>query len=165
MKKVLFFLLCSAYFLNSQAQKISENPYTAIGKIYQKIDEIAVFKKYKVLDELVITDSKEYKNSFTKISDGNQTIVLFTEYGLTGNKILAILNLEKLEKNILVLMRECRVNLKTDGFIVALVNQNPQKKYFTKIIKAWRLNQKTNSFSPIPIKGIDCLNEEFENEN
>jgi len=57
------------------------------------------------------------------------------------------------------------VNAKTDGFLVALVNPKPWKAYFTNLIKAWRLDQKKNMFIAIPVKGIDCFNDEFENED
>ena len=62
-----------------------------------------------------------------------------------------------------VLLRECRVNVKKDGFAVALVNAKPWQAYFNNVIKAWSVDQNKNTFIAIPVKGIDCLNEEFEN--
>lgn len=62
-----------------------------------------------------------------------------------------------------VLLREWRVNTKTDGFVVALVNAKPQKAYFTNVINAQWVDQNKNTFHAISVKGIDCLNDEFEN--
>ncbi len=159
-------MLCFGYISIVQAQTYSKNPNsTTIGKTYKKIDEISVFKKYKEEEGLVIIDSKGHENLFSKISDGTQTLVLFTKYSPNGYTILAILELGKIENNCRVIMRDCRLNAKTDGFIVAIVGLKPWKAYFTNVIKAWKVDQKTNMFISIPTKGIDCLNEEFENIN
>lgn len=165
MKKLLYFLLCFTYLSIVQAQPDSKNPITAIGKTFKKIAEIDVLKNYKEEDGVLITESKEQKNIFYKISDGSRTLVLFTKYSPQGNKIMAILDIGKIEKNMRVLLRECRVNSKKDGFVVALVNVKPWKAYFANVIKAWRVDPKINTFITVPVKGIDCLNEEFENED
>lgn len=106
---------------------------------------------------------KETNKIFSKISDGKNTVVLFTEFSTKGYKILAILDLGKIEKNIRLVLRECRVEAKTDGFIVALLEEQ-NKAYFTNVIKAWKVDQIANTFIAIPVKGIDCFNDEFENQ-
>ena len=85
-------------------------------------------------------------------------------YAQQGNKILGILDLGKLEKDIRLVLRDCRVDKKTEVFIVALVKEQPSNAYFTSIIKAWKVDQEKNTFITIPIKGIACLNDEFENQ-
>jgi hypothetical protein len=139
------------------------NAKTAIGKTYKRIDEIIEFKNFREGEGVVISDLKEKNKIFSKISDGKNTVVLLTEYYTKGYKILAILDLGKIEKNIRIILRDCRVNSKTDGFIVALVKEQ-NKAYFTNVIKAWKVDQNTNSFIEIPTKGIDCFNDEFENQ-
>lgn len=56
------------------------------------------------------------------------------------------------------------MNGKEDGFVVALVSTKPWKEYLSNVTKAWRVDSKTAMFIAIPVKGIDCFNEEFGNE-
>jgi hypothetical protein len=114
-----------------------------------------------------LIDDKSLKDNigFEEISDTKTTLILFTKYisPNKGSEILAINDIGKIEKNTKIVMAECRLNLKKDGYIIALVKPNPSKEYFTNILKAWRVDKKTNQFSSIPVKGIDCYNFEFEN--
>ena len=163
MKNLFCLIFCLGYFAILFAQSYTLNTKTAIGKTYKRIDEIVEFKNFKEGESVLIADLKETNKIFSKISDGKNTVVLFTEYSAQGYKILAILDLGKIEKNIRLVLRECRVEAKTDGFIVALVKvQN--KAYFTNVIKAWKVDQIANTFIAIPVKGIDCFNDEFENQ-
>jgi hypothetical protein len=163
-KKLFCIIFCFGYFAILFAQSNTPNAKTAIGKTYNRIDEIVEFKNFKEAEGVLIADSKEQNKTFSKISDGKNTMVLFTEYSTRGYKILGILDLGEIKRNIRLVLRECRVDKKTDGFIVALVREQPSNAYFTNIIKAWKVDQKKNTFIPIPIKGIDCFNDEFENQ-
>ena len=163
MKKLFCLIFCFGCFAIIFAQSNTPNAKTAIGKTYKRIEEIIEFKNFREVEGLVISDLKAKNKIFSKISDGKNTVVLLTEYYIKGNKILAILNLGKIEKNIRIILRDCRINSKTDGFIVALVKEQ-NKAYFTNVIKAWKVDQNTNSFIEIPTKGIDCFNDEFENQ-
>ena len=165
MKRCLFFIFCLGCILNAKSQPDFQNSNSAVGKTFKKINDINVFKNYKEEEAVAITDSKEHRNAFYKITDGSRRLVVFTTLTPQGNKILAILDIGKIEKNMRVLLRECRVNGKTDGFVVALVGTKPWKAHFTNVIKAWRVDQIKNTFVDVPTKGIDCLNEEFENED
>lgn len=164
MKWLLFLIFYFGCLANLYAQSNSTNPNTAIGKTYKKLDDLLEFKNYKEGESVLITESKDPKKIFSKISDGKRTMVLFSEYAQQGNKILGILDLGKLEKDIRLVLRDCRVDKKTEVFIVALVKEQPSNAYFTSIIKAWKVDQEKNTFIMIPIKGIDCLNDEFENQ-
>ena len=163
MKSLIFLIFCFAGFGILYAQSNPAITKTAIGKSYNKIDEILVFKNYKEWEGLLITESKKPKKIFSKISDGKNTMVLFSEYETRGYKILGILDLGKIEKYNRIILSDCRLNSKTDGFIIALV-KDQNKAYFTNVIKAWKVDQNTNRFIEIPIKGIDCFNDEFENQ-
>jgi uncharacterized Zn ribbon protein len=163
MKKLFCLIFCLGYFAILFAQSNTLNTKTAIGKTYKRIDEIVEFKNFKEGEGVLIADIKETNKIFSKISDGKYTVVLFTEFSTKGYKILAILDLGKIEKNIRLVLRECRVDAKTDGFIVALLKEQ-NKAYFTNVIKAWKVDQIANTFIAIPVKGIDCFNDEFENQ-
>lgn len=57
-------------------------------------------------------------------------------------------------------MSNCRKYSKNDGYIVALVK--PSETEFHKVIlKAWKLNNNSNQFKEIDIKGVDCINEDY----
>ena len=163
MKRLLFLIFCSGYFSILFGQSNIPNAKTAIGKTYKRIDQIVEFKNFKEEEGVLIADLKETNKIFSKISDGKNTVVLFNEYSTKGYKILAILDLGKIEKNIRLVLKECRVDAKTDGFIVALVKEQ-HKAFFTNVSKAWKVYQKINTFISIPVKGIDCFNDEFENQ-
>lgn len=164
MKKLFCFIFCFGYLAILFAQSNIPNTKTAIGKTYKKIDELVEFKNFKEAEAVVIADSKETNKIFSKITDGKYSFVLFTEYSIRGYKILGILNMGEIKKKTRLVLRECRVDKKTDGFIVALVREQSSNAYFTNIIKAWRVDQITNTFIATPVKGIDCFNDEFENE-
>lgn len=165
MKKLLLNTIILLYFLPAIGQPISKDINTVIGRIYKKINEIEVFKNYKEEEGILIRESLENKNGFSKISDGTNTMILYTKYILSGgNKILSILDVGRVEKNTRIIMARCRVNIKNDGYIVALVKPLPWKSYFKNIIKAWRVDVKTNKFIPISVNGIDCINEEYDND-
>lgn len=80
----MFFILHCGLFFNVQAQTGSKNWNTTIGKIFKKISEIDVFKNYKVDESVLIVESKEQKNVFIKISDGDRTLVLWAKYPPQG---------------------------------------------------------------------------------
>lgn len=164
MKKLFCSVLCFGYFAILFAQSHTSNTKSAIGKTYKKIDEIVEFKNYKEAEGVLIAGSKEKNKIFSTITDGKYSFVLFTEYSIRGYKILAILDIGEIKKNTRIVLRDCRVDKKTEGFIVALVREQLSNVYFRNIIKAWRVNQTTNTFLEIPIKGIDCFNVEFENQ-
>ena len=41
--------------------------------------------------------------------------------------------------------------------------QKQLTNYFKKVKKAWIFKKESQTFSEIPIKGIDCINDEFDN--
>ena len=92
-------------------------------------------------------------------------VILYTKFipSSNANMIIALQDIGMLEKNTKMIMSMCRMNLKDDGYIIALVKPLPWKPYFTNVIKAWRVDVKTNKFIGIPVKGIDCINDEFDN--
>lgn len=145
-------------------QPVSKDLTKVIGKAVKKINELAAFKKYKEQESISIDESFENKNGFAKISNDTNTIILYTKYvPSSGNMILGMQDVGKVEKNTRIVMARCRMNFKNDGYIVALLKPLPWKPYFTNIIKAWRVDPKTNKFIIVSPKGIDCINDEFDN--
>lgn len=146
---------------NSSAQNTKNKYDDLIGKTYTNINEINQFKSYNQFEGIVIEDDKSLIGSFNMLSNGNNTVVLFTKLIQQKEfKIFAILEIEKFKKNSKLIMSRCRINSKNDGYIIALVKP-ADTEYHKSIIKAWRLNIKANQFKEINIKGIDCVNEDY----
>lgn len=163
MKRILFYTILHSICIYTIAQSPTQFK-SAIGKTFEKINDIDVFSNYIEEQGVVISEINEHNKGFAIISNGDHKIVLLTAYSLKGYKILAILDLGNIAKNEVIVLRECRLNKKKDNFIVAILNPKISQLYFTDIIKAWRLDSSNNSFKSIPTKGVDCLNEEFYNE-
>ena len=164
MKTFLFFCIQLLFCIFSIAQGTT-NFKTVIGKTYNKINEINLFSNYIESEGLIISELKNQKKGLVRISKDDHSLVLFTQYTKNGNKILALLDLGNILRNEIVVLRECRISKKKDNYIIAVLDPQNSKLYFTNIRKAWRLDPVKKTFNPIPIKGIDCLNEEFYNEN
>jgi hypothetical protein len=159
------FIIFNLLFLISLIVLSQELPNfnSSIGKTYKKINEIDVFKNFKEDEGVVIGEIKYEKKGFVMISNKNKSIILTTEYTPLGYKIVALLEIGVVKYNERVVLRECRLDQKKNDFIIALLIPNLSEQYYTKIRKAWRFDSNKNNFISIPVKGIDCLNEEFHN--
>ncbi len=147
------------------AQNIFKDEGGVLGKVCKRINEIEKLKNYKEEEGIVIDVSKN-KLGFSRISDGHTTLILFESFiPPSSRKILAILDIGKLEKGNQIVMARCRLNSNNDNYIVAIVKSKPTKdNYFKKIIKAWKINEKTARFFSIPTKGIDCFEDGDESD-
>ena len=110
---------------------------------------------------------KEHKG-YDIISNDYNIKVILTKAIRQGNRvqyyeILAILDIGNINKNESIIVVGCRINKKKDDLIIALIKPINSQHYYTNIVKAWKLNPKNNTFNPISTKGIDCLNDEFDN--
>jgi hypothetical protein len=159
MKTKIFCIIFFLYYLSSNSQIIPKDHEVAIGKIYKKISEIDVFKNYKEYEGIAI-EPLQKQTSFSSISDGKNTVVLYNKFiAPASRRVLAVLDLGMVDKSSRIIMARCRLNAKKDGEIIALAK--PAKgDFFKNIIKAWRVDIKTNKFISISTKGIDCINDE-----
>lgn len=139
------------------SQPIPKDQSAVIGKVYKQINEIGVFKNYKVAAGNLIENSVNNRTGFTQISDGSNVIILLTKFiAPSSSKILAVLDIGKTESNTQVIIMGCRVDKKKDGHIVALA-KSTTGPYIKNIIKAWKVDLNTNRFISISVKGIDCI--------
>lgn len=164
MKKMAIVFLFNCCFLFTIGQKSNLDFKSIIGCEFDKINEIEKLKNFYIEEIIGIRESLNNTNGFRKISDGKNTLILFTKHiPPNRSKILAILNIGMVDIGAKIFMAMCRIDKKNDGYIVAIVNTRPRKEYFNDVTKAWRVNLKTNKFDNISVKGIDCLNSEFDN--
>jgi hypothetical protein len=163
MKIYLFSLLLFTCTFQAVAQ--TGTMEQVIGKTFvsRRLHEIEAFKNYKEMAGYAI-EPLGTDQCLNVISNGKKTVVLFTKYiAPKSYKILAVLDAGVIGKTSRMEMGQCRINTKKNGKIVALVT-NTNTQYFKKVVKAWRADEETHKFISIPIKGIDCWNEEYGND-
>lgn len=143
--------------------KCQEPPNTLVGTVYMEINEIPSLKNYKIEEGIAIDEDTSRKTGFILITNGSNEKVICSEYlGPNSRRILAIQEIGRLPKNSKVIMSRCRMKQKDNGYIIAIV-ETTQTAYFKKVKKAWIFNKESQLFSEISIKGIDCINDEFDN--
>lgn len=159
--RIFIFLIFSAgvfYPVNSYCQL-----NFIVGKVYKEINEIPSLKNFKIAEGIAIDEDISSKTSFILITNGSNEKVICSEYlGPNSRRILAIQEIGRLPKNSKVIMSRCRKEQKDNGYIIAIVETTPTA-YFKKVKKAWIFSKESKLFSEIPIKGIDCINDEFDN--
>lgn len=163
MKFYLFSLLLFTCAFEAVAQ--TGTMEQVIGKTYvsRRLHEIEAFKNYKQMAGYAI-EPLGTDLCLSVISNGKKTVVLFTKYiAPKSYKILAVLDAGVIDKTNRLEMAQCRINTKENGKIVALV-KDTDTPYFKTVIRAWRADEKAHKFISIPIKGVDCWNEEYGND-
>lgn len=161
MRSYLIYLILIISFKNVKSQTSTKNYFDLIGKTYSNISEIKQFKGFNKCEQALIQDSNASNEGFTMLSNGENVVIFYTRFVQNGKiKILGVLDVGKIEKNLQLKMSNCRKYSKNDGYIVALVK--PSETEFHKVIlKAWKLNNNSNQFKEIDIKGVDCINEDY----
>ena len=168
--KTALYCLSIGFLINvysGQANKIGKPPL--IGSVYRDITELNEFKGYKQLEGILIQPIETHY-ALAEIAKGKHTIILF-------DKVLAVPNSKKVQYQILdtvtvgeigsgkiIMMTSCRINKKDDCEIIGLV-KNAGKETYYSLLKAWRANRKTNKFEKIPVKGISCVDLNFDPED
>ena len=156
MRTVISSIIFAASILSAYSQIPPKN--RIVGKIYEAghLNHITALKNFKEM-EAITSGSTKKGYAFSKIYDGKQTIILYTQYIAPGSyKILAELNLGVVDPDTKLAMASCRVNLKNDEKIIAIVKPAPTNTFFKNILKAWRVDVKKHNFVKISNTGIDC---------
>jgi len=76
-------------------------------------------------------------------------------------KVLDVIAAPTYGKDQTLVIGFCKIDDRSDPEVLAVVKYERDKKYFNKIIKAWRANRTKAKFEPITPKGISCLNESY----
>src|SRR5574343_1416102 len=157
---LLYFILISS-FENVKSQTSTKNYFDLIGKTYSNISEIKQFKGFNKYEQALIQESNASNEGFVMLSNGENAVIFYTRLDQNGKiKILGVLDVGKIDKNLQLKMSSCRKYSKNDGYIIALVK--PSETEFHKVIlKAWKLNNNSNQFKEIDTKGVDCINEDY----
>ncbi|MEP6636914.1 MAG: hypothetical protein ABJB97_09330 [Acidobacteriota bacterium] len=74
-------------------------------------------------------------------------------------EIKDVLFLPFIRKNQTLFYVDCLLNNKSDPELIAIVDNVVRKGYFAQVRYAWRANQQTEKFQPLPLKGIKCVSQ------
>lgn len=97
-------------------------------------------------------------------ANGQERVVLFTVLTDTvafSFLIADVLHLKRVEEELVFKSVTCRKDQVEDSRILALLLPT-ETEYFNKIKKAWICDWEKKVFKAISVKGIDCLNEGYE---
>src|SRR5688572_25161350 len=130
-------------------------------------DETSIhgLKGYQLHESTLLNSIDDPERLFLSVyAKGTGRVVLFSVLTDTVKyvfKILDVLHLKNVWEGLEFKSVTCRQNKIENNEIVALVNP-AEKEYFTDIKKAWLCDWDKRRFMAIPVKGIDCLNEGYE---
>jgi hypothetical protein len=75
-------------------------------------------------------------------------------------KVIDVMEIKNVARGQEIKTAVCRQNNKEDQWILALIK--PAAVDYSKALKAWRFNRDKRKLQVISIKGVDCMNEGFE---
>ena len=139
-----------------------------IGREYRDINENKEFEDLKQVSSGLIYDSDFTVANCKK--DSFHILVLERVRHDAGGKAMFtaidILEINGIEKQQRFEFDMCRLNGKSDPYIIALIDyteidytNTPQ--YLTKIKRAWKANPKAGKLEEIPTAGVDCVNIDY----
>lgn len=128
-------------------------------------NNIPGLKGYQLHESTLLNSIDDPERLFLSVyAKGTGRVVLFSVLTDTVKyvfKILDVLHLKNVREGLEFKSVTCRQNKIENSEIVAFVNP-AEKEYFTDVKKAWICDRDKRSFRAISVKGIDCLNEGYE---
>ncbi|WP_312793167.1 hypothetical protein [Sphingobacterium sp.] len=165
-----FLSICSWLSFNTPSEQ--RNPL--YGKVFREIHEIAELKSYRYSSGAIVeTDKKangDYRFAAGYFTNDNNGLCILEELlpddekgkGMVKYKILDTINIQKLQPDQQLSLCNCKLGDKPNSEIIAISQVDETKEYFDKIVKAWRIDTKTQKIVPLKDKkGISCLNEGY----
>lgn len=163
-------LVCLAFLFSvagmAQPGKYAESEFKKlINTSFTDEKSIAGLEGYQLQEWILLNRVDDPERLFLNVYvKETSRIILFSALTDTAKNIFEILDVVQL-KNVNPGLEfkavTCRRNKSESAEIVALVAPG-ERKYFTNVKKAWRFNRDKRRIEIISIKGIDCLNEGFE---
>jgi hypothetical protein len=165
MKKVIvLFLFLSNVFTYSQSNVEGKNIHSLIGKEFFKLENEIVFEEYVIKQGggyLLQRDNFDAQFGINFYSSDEKHFLLFSKFSNSRHKILDIIEINKKDFQGKKITEYCSTKKGWSTEIIALVN-NTNTEFYTKILKAWRANRKSEKFEKVrPKKIINCGNESF----
>jgi hypothetical protein len=127
--------------------------------------QIAGLELYELQEWVLLCrleDAERYfLHEFRKVTDRVLLFCQLTDTLLNTFKILDVVEVKNIKPVLEIKTVTCRQFQEGNEEIIALVAPREQE-YFTDVRKAWICDKKKKLFRWIPVKGVDCLNEGFE---
>lgn len=171
MKKIstIFLVLI---LLTACKEKTEEKPAemtetTIFDRYYQNYTELDYLRDYqKVSDTIIYGEAYEPGFRLTELKKEGRNLVLFStisldEEGEENYKILDTLVFTDLQPNEFISVGYCQNEFIDDQQIISLVEET-ESQFVEKINRAWRANVETGEFEKLPVEGIECWNEHFQ---
>ncbi|WP_046673922.1 hypothetical protein [Sphingobacterium sp. Ag1] len=156
----------------SSFKTVNDQKNPLYGKVFREINEIAELKSYTYTTGALIETDKNTQGDFRfaagYFTNAKNGVCILEELlpddskGKVKYKILDTINIQKLKSNEQLSLCNCKQGDKPDSEIIAISRVDEHKEYFDKIVKAWRMDTKSQKIIPLKdTKGISCLNEGY----
>lgn len=164
---ILFFLACiiSTNALTQPGRYAGAGFKKMIGSEFTDENSIAGLEEYQLHESTLLNRLDDPERLFLNVYvKGTTRVVLFTVLTDTVAmtfRIADILHFKNVSEGLEFKSVTCRRDKKENSQILALLRPT-EKAYFTDVRKAWICDWNKRTFRVIPVKGIDCLNEGYE---
>ena len=109
-------------------------------------------------------DSTEANYVISLVTNRKQNVLLLDTCINNNNhvryKILDVVAIGSIPASQSIVVSGCRIKKKRDSNIIAVVKPE-DKEYYTKVVRAWKVNRSTRKIELMSIKDIDCVNEAY----
>lgn len=165
MKKIIvLFFVFSSIFTYSQSNLDGKNIHSLIGKEFFGLKDNIVFEEYAVNKGggyLLQKDNFHDNFGIHFYNSAEKLFLVFTKFSNSRHKILDILEMDKKDLQGKKLTEYCSTKKGCNTEIIALVDE-ADTEFYTKVLKAWRANRKSEKFEKVPPKKIlKCGNESY----
>lgn len=170
---ILFVLLLSSTFVFSQNKFRGKNIYSLIGQDLRTLDCKIDFEDYTITNPgggyMLQKDNKLSIGDYgiSNCYSATSVFYLFVKFEGKDNENELILDILEIDRTHFAgnkMTEYCETNQKSgDNEIFALVKNNKNNsEFYTKVVKAWRANKKTEKFELVKKKKIKrCGNEDY----
>ncbi len=170
--KIIFIailIFCSTIFCNCALSQSGRHTGDALKALINSsfTDEQAVagLEGFELYESTLLNGLEVPERFFLQVyAKGSERVVLFSSLTDTIDfnfRVLDVLHLINVKEGLEFKSVTCRKNKVEDPQLLALL-MPAEKMYFNNIKKAWICDWKKKAFTSIPVKGIDCLNEGYE---
>jgi hypothetical protein len=164
---IVLLLLFLTEIVLSQPGKYAGQQKYLIGKTYTDSREIKQLKIWQFQQGSVVNSLSDPETITVDVfQKGTTWVVFFSIKEDTASQnfiIIDVMEIKNVTKGSTVKTSFCRSQKIDNSLIVAWAKETPTE-YLATIKKAWRFNPDKRRVELISTKGIDCLNERFDND-
>ena len=151
--------------LNAQPGKYAGSMKNLIGKVYTDSRNITSLKGWQPREGSVLNPLTDPEMILSDVFQKGTTYIVFfsikEDTASVENKIFDVIEIKGVAKGWTIKTALCRQNKIDNVYIFAWLKE-ASTEYLKTIKKAWRFNPDKRRIEPLPVKGIDCINEGME---